>query len=258
MHLGIHCSVRGGYLAAVEEARALGLRAMQMLPYRRHHDPGPADFAEFRRARRDAGIERLLVHSRYLPALATTDEPRRRHSAEHLKRELAMAQELEADAYVLHVGAYAPGSSFDEGARLFARSLAEARAAARLPVYIENVPGGGRRVGATPEELRALLAVSRDAWPETFLCLDTAHAWAAGVAFDALKSLSADVRAWHLNDSLAEPGSNLESHWHLGQGRIGAALPALIRELRETDAVVILETPKDGGDRRNLDWVKAC
>src|SRR5438270_793127 len=168
MFLGIHCSVRGGYVAAVEEARVLGLSAMQMLPYRRHHVPDQSDFAAFRSARRGAGIERLLVHSRYLPALATTDEPRRRNSVEHLKRELAMAAALEADAYVLHIGAYAPGSSFDEAARLFARGLAEARSAARLPLYIENVPGGGRRIGGTPEELRALLAAAREAWPETW------------------------------------------------------------------------------------------
>lgn len=252
--------MRNGYLAAVAEAGGLGLRAMQMLPYRRHHQPQDADFAEFRAARRAAGIERLLVHSRYLPALATSDEPRRGNTVRHLVRELAMARKLAADAYVLHVGAYAPGSDFAAGLALFRRSLAEARGeAGALPLYIENVPGGGRRMGATARELGELLAAARSVWPEAALCLDTAHAWAAGQALESFRDLAAAVQAWHLNDSLAEFGSGLESHWHLGQGRIGAeALGALLRRLAPTDATVILETPKGpGDDERNVRWVTA-
>jgi deoxyribonuclease-4 len=268
--LGIHCSVRAGYLPALSEAGALGVTAMQMLPYRRHHEPSLEEFSAFRRARAGSSVARLLIHSRYLPALAASDLRRRNGSVFHLVREIGYARALAADAFVLHIGAFSPGSSFEEGLLLFCRSLSEARErTGGFPLLLENVAGGGRRMGGGVRELARILEAAQGAWPECGVCLDTAHAWASGTEADlgdaaafltGVRSRLGDaLKAWHISDSLAEPGSHRESHWHLGEGRLGAALGGLLRRLAVMETMVILETPKgEDEDRSNLAWARAA
>ena len=155
MILGIHASVRRGFAAALEEAGVLGCAAMQMLPYPRHQEPTPPQLAEFRAARERSCIRRLLIHSRFVPSLASSEEVRRSRSVSHLEKELRLAEGLGGEAYVLHAGAFSPESDKGEGVRLFADSvgLAYRRSGVRIPILVENVPGGGRRLGGSLEEL---------------------------------------------------------------------------------------------------------
>lgn len=261
MILGIHCSVRAGFSAALAEAEALGCAAFQILPYRRHHPPTSDELAGFKAAARG---RRVLVHSRFVPNLMSADPARRRRSAEHLASELRLAAALGGEAYVLHAGAYSPGSDIEEALGCFRESLTFAlRAAGRAPpLLVENIPGGGRRVGGTLEELARL----RDTAPVAGFCLDTAHAWAAGYdvasAEGMLKFLSKahrllgaeSVKAFHLNDTRALLGSHRESHEHWGEGRLGAeGLRVLLRRPEYVGAIGIVETPKEpGADERNL------
>lgn len=269
MILGVHASVRRGYMAALEEARALGCRSLQILPYARHHDPSPEELAAFASARRAAGVESLLVHSRFVPSLASSDAARRERSARHLARELSLCAALGGDAFVLHAGAYSPDSDLDAGVRLFAESVWKAVSSAgwRGVLLLENVPGGGRRMGGRLDELARLQDALGPRLPGLGACLDTAHAYAAGYdlssAEGALKFVARahrllgfdSVRAFHLNDTRALLGSNLEHHWHWGKGRLGAeALRTLLGREEFAATPAILETPKDGpdADRENL------
>lgn len=126
MILGVHASVARGLVAALEEARALGCAALQILPYRRRHPPEEGELATFRAARAALGLRVLLVHSRFVPSLASSDEARRGRSVEHLARELRLCAALGGDAYVLHAGAYSPDSDAETGVRLFAESVRRA------------------------------------------------------------------------------------------------------------------------------------
>ncbi|MBI3289665.1 MAG: deoxyribonuclease IV [Elusimicrobia bacterium] len=273
MILGVHASVRRGYDAALEEARSVGCAALQILPYARHHEPTAQELSSFRAARRGAGVDALLVHSRYAPSLASADAPRRARSVAHLARELSLTMALGADAYVIHGGAYSPGSSLEEGVRLFADSVIRAVETAGFPapVLVENVPGGGRRMGGGLEELARLLEALAPRAPSVGACLDTAHAWAAGYDLSsiegALKFLSKAhrllgpdaVRAFHLNDSSALLGSHREHHEHWGKGRLGReGLKALLERPEFESAPAILETHKDGpgADRANLSFAR--
>lgn len=266
MFLGVHCSIRHGFGPALEEARALGCDAMQIFPYRRHAPPTAEELAAFRRARAASPVKRLLIHSRYLPTLGSSDERRRRASVEHLRRELALSAGLGADAFVFHAGAYSPGSSAEEGLALCVRSFKEAAEGleAGPALLIENVAGGGRRMGGTPGEVRELVQGLRQAWPEVGVCFDTAHAWSAGEDLRAPEAArraladygGSDVRALHLNDTTADFGSRKENHCDWGAGRLGSeGLAALLSAPELDGAAAILETPK-GGDRRNLDFVR--
>ncbi|TPW19044.1 MAG: hypothetical protein FD126_3079, partial [Elusimicrobia bacterium] len=134
MRIGLHLSVRRGHREALSRALDLGLEAFQILPYRRApgadadfrwEKPDPAQAREVREAVARAAAPRLAVHSRYVPYLASGDAEQRRRSTELLSRELGFARDLGGGEFVLHLGAYSPGSSAAEGMRLFAEGVAE-------------------------------------------------------------------------------------------------------------------------------------
>jgi deoxyribonuclease IV len=256
-----------GYDAALAHAREHGCAAMQMLPYRRHHDPTPDETASFKRKREQANI-RLVAHSRFVPSLASSDEPRRARSVALLRRELELSAALGAEAYILHAGAYSPGSTAEDGIKLCSESIAAAGPS--LPVLIENVPGGGRRLGGTLEELDALIRGARRAGVDAHACLDTAHAWAGGYDLSSAEGVmkflarvhrilgAENVRAFHLNDSRALLGSHVESHAAWGSGHLGAeALRALLRRDEYADTLAVAEPPL-GGDAATLAAIRAA
>lgn len=272
MILGLHCPVWKGFLAALGAAEALGCQAMQVLPYRRHSRPAPGEMEEFRRRRAAGPVRRLLAHSRFVPSLASSDETRRRRSSALLAHELKLSAGWGAEAFVLHAGAYSPGSEAKEGLRLAAESIARAseESGVSMPIYVENVPGGGRRLGGTLEELTELLNLTRGAGLIVGACLDTAHAWAAGYdlasAEGMLKFLSRvhrllgaeSVRAFHLNDTRSLLGSHRENHCHWGEGYLGSeGLRVILQRPEYESALGILETPPDASrDAENLEFVR--
>ena len=258
MVLGVHCPVSGGFAAALRHARALGCEAMQVFPYRRHQTHSAGELAEFRLAREASPVRRLLAHSRFAPCLASRREARRRRSIELLDRELRLAAALGAEAFILHAGPYSEDSDREEGLRLAAAAVCEAwdRTGSGLPVLFENVPGGGRRLGAGLHDLAGLLEPLRRAGKPCGVCVDTAHAWAAGfdvaTAEGMLRFLSRlhrvvgadDVRAFHLNDTRALLGSQRESHVAWGQGFLGAeGLRVLLARPEYADRPGIVELP---------------
>lgn len=271
MKLGIHASVRGGYAAALDEAVRLGCESLQILPYARHQEnPEPESLSAFAAAR-SAPKLRLLVHSRFVPSLASSDEARRTRSVTHLAHELSLTTALGGDAFVIHGGAYSPDSSLEQGVALFARSviMAVEQSSCRVPLLLENVPGGGRRMGGSLEDLARLHDALKPSLPSIGVCLDTAHAYAAGYdcssSEGALKFLARAhrlmgfdaVKAFHLNDSRALLGSHREHHEHWGKGRLGTeGLKSLLDRAEFADTPAILETPKDGpdADRLNLEF----
>lgn len=271
MKLGVHCSIRKGYLQALQEAQSLSCGAMQMFSYRRHREPDPAELEAFRAALAKTEIE-LFIHARYLPALVSEEESGRLHSEELLIRELRLAKALGSSFLVVHAGAYFPGSSWEKGAGLFVRTCSGALEKARsgVSLVLENVPGGGRRMGGSLEELSRLGELMEKNGHGLFFCLDSAHAWAFGYELDSKKGMidflekasgllgREKVRLFHLNDSLAELRSFRENHCHWGEGKLGSeGLKLLLRSGMFPRAAFILETPKGAEeDRRNMDWVR--
>lgn len=273
MILGLHCGVRDGYDSALRQASEARCGVMQVLPYRRHGEDNAAERAVFKNSWRGIGCKRVIAHSRFVPSLASSDDERRGRSQFMLLREFHFAWELGADAFILHAGAYSPGASKEEGLKLCTESIAQAVKATGtgISVIVENVPGGGRRLGGTLEDLAELLKRLADAGVSAGVCLDTAHAWAAGYDLASAEGMlrwlsrvhrvlgSSNVRAFHLSDTRAGLGSHREHHEHWGEGYLGAeGLKVLLARPEYADLPGILETPLGGGaDRRNLDFVGA-
>lgn len=270
MILGIHCDVRKGRLAALERARGLGCGAMQMFSYRRHRETTAEEAARFRFALGAGAAMRLIIHVRYLPFVASSDRGWRERSVALLSREMSLARDLGAQGLILHMGAYSPGAALREGSRLFVAGVLEARERSRslVPLLVENVPGGGRRMGGRLEELGEVLSSLAARGVEAGVCLDTAHAWAQGFDLSSREGMGSflgrahrtlgagNIRAFHLNDSRALLGSFREDHRHWGEGCLGTeGLAALLERPEFRDAAGILETPP-GKDEENLAFVR--
>lgn len=272
IRFGVHCSLRNGLPGALEEARDLGCEAIQIFTRSprmwRMQPPSPEDAAAFRELRSRLAIRPLVVHTPYLPNLATSQEKLYDLSLDSMRKDLAVAESIEADYLVIHPGSYSPGSSPEEGIARIAGALDRALAdvPGKTTVLLENVSGGGRRLGGSFGELARMM----DGVPRReriAVCLDTAHAFGAGYdlstaggvdamleEFDRVLGMSS-LRVIHFNDSLAPRDSRKDRHQHLGKGYIGdEGFSRLVDRVKGTVDAGILETPKDapGADRGNL------
>ena len=273
--IGIHTSIAGDLVHALEIAHGLGANTLQIFSSspRMWARPqkgtriGPADAQRFRERRRALGLGPVVIHDNYLINLASPEPVLRVRSVQAFHDEIVRALQLSADYLVMHPGS-CRGRDSDEAVSMIAQSLRQAVRGIKLNglrILLENTAGQGSSVGSRLEELRDIL----DACPELPLgvCLDTAHLFAAGhdlrtaEGFDrALAMIDGTVgldRVFvvHVNDSKVPLGSRVDRHQHIGKGRIG--LEAFARILNHpllAGRAFILETPidKPGDDRRNV------
>lgn len=267
MKLGLHLSIAGGLPRSLDRARALGCQAVQIFVQNprgwRWRPVSGAEIEAFSEKRRLHGIKLVIAHLSYLPNLAATDAQLYVRSWERLHQELALGKALGLDYLVCHPG-HASGdeASFQRLASGLNRTVTE------LPppplVLLENTSGQKNELGPAIADLHQIMALSQ---VPVGLCLDTAHAFAAGYNLRVaagrkmlLRELAAGpgleaLKVIHLNDSRFSCGSHRDRHWHLGQGAIG--LPGLGKFLQTCSPwvqAVILETPKKhpDDDARNL------
>jgi deoxyribonuclease IV len=271
MRIGLHSSVRHGMVKALEEAAGFGCETVQMFTRAprlwRTARLDESEAASFRARRRQLGLFPLVMHTPFLPNLCTQDSLVAERTERALAHDLNICQRLEADYLVIHPGAYSVGATGEDGISRMMQAVNDALERAPGPsILVENMAGGGRRVGSRWEELAQMLALCR--YPDRLgICLDTAHTIGAGHRLttpeEALGTLDAlhaavglaKVRVIHVNDSEAALGSHRDMHEHLGRGVMGLrGLEALLRHPELRDPALILETPRDSraDDERNL------
>lgn len=127
-------------------------------------------------------------------------------------------------------------------------------------------------MGGSLEDLARLHDALKPSLPDVGVCLDTAHAYAAGYDCSSIEGalrfvsrahrlLGFDsIKAFHLNDTRALLSSHREHHEHWGRGRLGReGLKALLD--REEFSLIpgILELPMGGreDDRASLEFVRS-
>jgi deoxyribonuclease-4 len=269
MRIGLHVRIGGGYAAAVARAKAIGCDAMQVFSsnprsYRTTAINVPA-LEAFAAMRREAGIDPCVTHTPYLINLASQVPNIYEGSMRLLENDLAVAAHGGIRYVNTHLGSYGKRDR-KEGFDAICRALESALATIQPGVYLvmENSAGAGSLAGGTLEELGRF--VDTLAHPQLGVCLDTAHAWAAGYQIDttagvdrflyeAAECIGFDrIHMFHFNDTQVPLGGNRDRHWHIGEGNIGIEgfRALLLRpELREKTA--ILETPgDDADDERNV------
>ena len=281
LRLGIHTSIAGSYLNALESATKLGANALQIFSASPRMWQGgvtripEVDAADFRAKRAELGLGPLVIHANYLINLASAQQMLRVRSIQAFHDELVRGVALGADFLVVHPGSCGECSM----AQSISNVIESVKQASRrnplgnLKILIENTAGMGTAVGSRLEELAEILHGLRDA--RVAACLDTAHLFAAGYDIKTEGGLAAtlgqientigleNVPVIHINDSKIPLGGRVDRHDHLGEGKIGAeAFERILKHPRLSamppegllGRAFILETPIDdpGDDRRNV------
>ena len=274
MRIGLHVRVAGGYAKAVAHAKATGCNALQVFStnprsYRPSAIDGPA-LDTFAAMRRDAGIDPCAIHTPYLINLASEDPKIYAGSLRLLRGDLAAAARGGMRLVNTHLGSYGARDRKD-GFAAICRALEEALAEIAPDVFLvlENSAGAGNLAGGTLEELGAFVnAVDH---PQLGVCLDTAHAWAAGYEINSAAGVdrfleSADrhigvdrLLMFHFNDTEVPLGGSRDRHWHIGEGNVGfEGFRALLARPELRGKTAILETPgDDADDLRNMQTIRA-
>jgi deoxyribonuclease-4 len=281
LRIGIHTSIAGSYLHALESARKLGCNALQIFSASPRMWQGGStripevDAQAFRARRAELGLGPLVIHANYLINLAAGQPMLRTRSIQAFHDEIVRAVSLGADFLVVHPGA--KGDLMPEqSVSMVIESVKQATR--RVPMHnlrilIENTAGMGTAVGARLEEvadiLKGLSSVPSGA------CLDTAHLFASGYDIKSEAGLAStigqiegtigleNVPVFHINDSKIPLGGRVDRHENIGKGKIGAeAFERLLRHPRLSalppeglvGRAFILETPIDepGDDRKNV------
>ncbi len=281
LRIGIHTSISGSYLNALESARKLGANALQIFSasprmwQTANVRISESDAKAFRARREELGLGPLVIHANYLINLAAAQPMLRTRSIQAFHEELVRGRELGADFVVVHPGARGETSTEEAIATIIdsVKSAARRVPLGKMRILIENTAGMGTAVGSRLEEVALIVRGLRDI--NAAVCLDTAHLFAAGYdikseiglerAIETIERIIglANVPVFHVNDSKIPLGGRVDRHEHIGEGKIGAeAFARILRRAQLGSAppeglagrAFLLETPIDdpGDDRKNV------
>ena len=266
--LGAHVSTAGGVVMALPRARAIAATAMQIFtkPANRWAERvcDEQEIHAFRAALADTDVRVTVSHDSYLINLASPDPTLRQRSMQSFIAELRRCNALDLDFLVSH-----PGNYMDDRSSGIARN-ADAIAACleqvpgRTVLCMETTAGAGTALGASFEELAAILArVPAALQHRVGVCLDTCHVFAAGYDlvndYEGVWTRFADtvgvdrLRVMHLNDSKAPFGSRRDRHELIGEGALGEEpFRRVMNDERLQGVAMVIETPK-GDDHTATD-----
>jgi deoxyribonuclease-4 len=274
VRFGVHVRVSGGYAKAVEYATSLGCTAVQVFSSNpRSYRVGKLDVAalqSFAALRAAAGIDPCVIHTPYLINLASDDPKVRAGSLGLLRADLASAAAGDMQYVNTHLGSYGKRDR-EEGFAAICTALEEVLndIAPGVWLVMENSAGAGNLAGGTLEELGRLVKTIDH--PQLGVCLDTAHAWAAGYEIDSKAGVDSfideaerligldRVVMFHFNDTEVPLGASRDRHHHIGEGLIGfEGFRALLARPELRDKTAILETPGEASDdARNMETILA-
>jgi len=271
MRLGFHVSIAGGFAKALKTAQTLRCESVQFFS----HNPrgwsfkplDREDVTIYKNSLLCSGIGPVAVHMPYLPNFATLNAELYKKSLAALRSNLERAHLLGADFLIAHPGSCPEGGTDDVSERI-ANALDHALDTVRTNVMIllENTAGQKNEVGSRFPELQKIIQASVHQ-KSLGVCLDTAHAFAAGYDLATEKGLERSLAEFdrhigiqrllliHLNDSKTALGSHVDRHWHIGKGHIGAdGLRRIINHPFLHNLGGIMETPKEApeDDRANM------
>lgn len=277
--MGIHTSTAGGVENAAERAWRLGCSTFQIFSSSprqwKPYELAQKQCAEMSRLRQKYDLKPLVIHASYLLNLAGGNTEFYAKTIAAFRGEVERALALGAEYLVVHPGSFR-GASREEGLARAAYAIRGGTAGldlsnGGLTVLVENTAGAEYSLGASFEQVAALVGVLREFIPVA-ACLDTCHVHVAGYdivdpeGYEATLGQIDDtiglknIPVWHCNDAKAALGSKLDRHQHIGQGTIGTApFKRLLNDPRLAHAAFIAETPidKPGDDRRNVEMLKS-
>jgi len=260
MLIGAHASIAGGTYNAVDEQLEYGGNCGQIFSHSPQvwQDPniGDEEAERFRERTDEEHIGPWVIHSSYLVNLCTPKDDLREKSIDSMQKEVDAAAKLGIDYVNVHLGAHT-GAGVDGGLDNAASALDELDIPEGVTVLIESDAGSGTKLGGDFEHLAEVLDRSDQ---DLEVCLDTAHAFAAGYDLSTADAVTETVAEFddvvglenltcvHLNDSKHDCGTNKDEHAHLGEGEIGVeGVRAVVSHDALETVPFVLETPTEDG-----------
>jgi len=260
MHIGAHASIAGGVQNAVSAQVDYGGNCGQIFSHSPQVWREPAveddDATAFREGSADHDIGPWVLHSSYLVNLATPKDDLREKSIESMQGEVDVADRLGVAFVNVHLGAHT-GAGVDSGLDNAASALGELEVPDDVTVLVESDAGSGTKLGGDFEHLATVIDRCEH---DLDVCLDTAHAWAAGYDLSSAEGVEKTIqefddvvglehlRCVHLNDSKHGRGTNKDEHAHVGEGEIGAeGMRAVLTHSALREVPFVLETPTEDG-----------
>lgn len=244
----------------LDDVRALGTDAVQLTLGDPQSWKKPTfDVPGFGEDTQTSGVH-VIVHSPFVINVASTNNRIRIPSRRLLQQHLDAAAQIGAKGVVVHGGHVTADDDPAAGVDNWRKCIDGLTFP--VPLLIENTAGGQHAMARYLEALARLWEAIADAdsLPRVGFCLDTCHAFAAGLDMETLVddvlAITGRIDLIHLNDSQGGPGSGRDRHANLGEGEI--APEVLVDVVRAAQAPVILETP--GGPQahaRDLEWLHA-
>ena len=267
--LGAHVSTAGGGTAtAPPRAKAIKATALQLFTKAAsrwaERECDAAEVSAWRAALAETDVRVTMAHDSYLINLASPDHALRKKSVASFAAELRRCEALGLTYLVSH-----PGNFMDDRASGLARNadaIAEAleKVSGRTVLCLETTAGSGTALGATFEELAAIIGrLPKAQQRRVGVCVDSCHVYSAG--YDLVKDYDgvwqrfddvlgmARLKTMHLNDSKTPFASRRDRHELIGEGSLGKKpFQRIMNDPRLADVAKVIETPK-GDDHTKAD-----
>ena len=260
--VGSHVPTIGGVATAIDRGVGIGCTAIQIFVKNNMQwfakPLAESEVAAFTGHPLLSRLGAVVAHAGYLINLGVEGTENHEKSLRSLSDEMLRCEQLGIRSLVLHPGSHL-GAGVRAGLACVVRNLDRLHAEhpdLKVRITLETTAGQGACLGARFEEIQEIL--ERVAAPGRLeVCLDTAHAFAAGYDLAAPKGAEKTFAEFdrviglrrlavlHLNDSKSPLGSRVDRHDNLGHGRIGLEPFRWIMRAPELERVPkILETPK--------------
>jgi deoxyribonuclease-4 len=210
----------------------------------------PGDPAELKASFAAAGVD-AYIHAPYVVNVATTNNRIRIPSRKILAQQLEAAASIGAKGLIVHGGHVNSGVDPAEGYANWQKVME--RVERPIPLLIENTAGGTNAMARTLDAIGrlwdAVTAGVADGSGEVGFCLDTCHAYSAGLdptdAVDKIKAITGRIDLVHCNNSRDDFGSSRDRHANLTSGTIDPE--QILGVVRAAGAPAMLETPDTDG-----------
>ena len=197
-----------------------------------------------------------VIHTSYLVNLCTPKDGLREKTLASMQKEVDAADTLDIPYVNVHLGAHT-GAGVEGGLDNAASVIDDVDVPDGVTILIESDAGAGTKLGGEFEHLAGVIDRTDT---DIDVCVDTAHAFAAGYDLSSSEAVDQAVAEFddvvglehlkyiHLNDSKHACGTNKDEHAHIGEGHIGeAGMERIVNHPALTDVPLALETPTEDG-----------
>lgn len=272
---GAHMSIAGGIDKAIIKGQSIGCTTIQLFTKSNRQwtwkQLSDEEIKLYKETAAQSAINPIIAHSAYLINIGSPKKDIEAQSILSLITELDRCNQLSIPYLVLHPGSHLDTDEQSCLDRIVSNiNMIFSGHPGQTIILLELMSGQGSTVCYTFEQL-AYIYNHVNIKKRLGICLDTAHAWAAGYDFSTKKTYDImwqhfdetlgleNLKAIHMNDTKSKLGSHIDRHETIGKGIIGLpAFKLLINDARFFDIPKILETPKKtlADDEYNMNVLK--